>query len=137
VKYAKIFLTFSSTLIVAASVFGMSAQARKSDVDQCTMRALNKAECACEMALEKGTKKALRDYLKLYRNADTACDAMASIKKITEDSNGDELGSGTSADDSSDVGSTLGNPGNNKSVGHAGESPNGGNYGNGQKGKSQ
>ena len=76
-KYTRIF-TLSSALIVAATVFGASAEARKSDLDQCTASGLNKAECACAMALEKGTKKALRDYLKLYRNADTACSARAS-----------------------------------------------------------
>ena len=91
-KYAKIF-TLSSALIVAATVFGASAEARKSDSDQCTAGGLNKAQCACVMALEKGTKKALRDYLKLYRNADTACSARASTANAENSTDGETVGS--------------------------------------------
>jgi hypothetical protein len=88
-------ITLSSALIVAATLFGASAEARKSDVDQCSASGLNKAECACVMALEKGTKKALRDYLSLYRNADTACNARASTE-ITKNSNDGEIDGSTS-----------------------------------------
>ncbi len=146
-KYAKIF-TLSSALIVAATVFGASAEARKSDSDQCTASGLNKAECACVMALEKGTKKALRDYLKMYRTADTACNARASTE-ITKNSNDDETSSTTpsstpstpSAKDNNGLGngdeggcsgggcSDPDNPGN----GSGSSGGNGGNGGNGNK----
>ena len=135
--YTRIF-TLSSALIVAASVFGGSAEARKLSLDQCMGDSPYKAECACETALQKGTQKALRDFLKLYRNADTACNAQASTEIIIENGgNGGEIGSSSSNGGSSTGGIGGNNPGNNKSVGHAGENPSGHGYGNGQHGKSQ
>ena len=153
-KYAKIF-TLSSALIVAASVFGASAEARKSDSDQCTASGRNKAECACVLALEKGTRKALRDYLKMYRTADTACNARASTA-TTETSNEGEPDSSTTPGSSTTVASTknnngLGNgdegdcsgggcgdddnPGHNDSGGNdSGGNDSGGNGGNGGNG---
>jgi uncharacterized protein YjbI with pentapeptide repeats len=89
-KNVRIFFTLSSALIVAASVYGVSADAQKSDLDQCTAGGLSKAECACELALQKGTQKALRDFLKLYENADTACNALASTATV---SNGGDISS--------------------------------------------
>ena len=83
-KNVRIFFTLSSALIVAASVYGVSADARKSALTNALQDGLSKAECACEIALQKGTKKALRDFLKLYRNADTACNALASTANLTE-----------------------------------------------------
>jgi hypothetical protein len=153
-NYAKIF-TLSSALIVAASVFGASAEARKSNWDQCTANHLTKAECACVMALEKGTEMALRDYLRLYRTADTACNARASTA-TTEISNEGEPDSGTTPGSSTTVASTknnnglgngdegdwqgsggfdAGNPGHNDSGGNDSGGNGGNGNGNGNGGK--
>jgi hypothetical protein len=172
-KNVRIFFTLSSALIVAASVYGVSADAQKSELDQCTAGGLSKAECACEAALKKGTQKALRDFLKLYRNADTACNALASTETVSSggdlsssngasssgasssgasssgasssgaSSNGasssgaSSSGASSSGASSSGASSSGANPGNDMSVGNAGESPNGDNFGDGVRGKSQ
>ena len=54
--YTRIF-TLSSALIVAASVFGGSAEARKFSLDQCMADSPYKAECACETALQRVHKR--------------------------------------------------------------------------------
>ena len=38
----------------------------------------NKAEFACQQALNIGSKSALRSFLRIYRNSNTACNALAS-----------------------------------------------------------
>ena len=121
-KYPRIFFTLSSTLIVAASVYGGSAAARTS-YDQCIEGGLGKAECACNFALQKGTVKALQEYLKLYRNADTACNAKASTAKITENSDDDEAdgGSNSSSGGSSSAGDDESDGKNNKGFGNGNE----------------
>lgn len=149
-KSVRIFFTLSSALIVAATVFGVSAGAKKSSYDQCIEDDGSKAECACEFALQKGTKSALQEFLRLYRNADTACNATASTAEFNDSngglggssgggsSNGGSSNGGSSSGGSSSGGSSSGgNPGNDKPVGNAGESPNGSDFGDGVKGKSQ
>ncbi len=106
-KNVRIFFTLSSALIVAASVFGVSADAQKSDLDQCIAGGLSKAECACNTALQKGTQEALRDFLILYRNAETACNALAST--ATDTSGGDVASSsGASSSGASSSGASSG-----------------------------
>ena len=119
-KYPRIFFTLSSTLIVAASVYGGSAAARTS-YEQCIEGGVGKAECACNFALQKGTVKALQEYLKLYRNADTACNAKASTTTLTENSGDDEAdgGSNSSSGGSSSTGESDGK--NNKGFGNGNE----------------
>jgi hypothetical protein len=77
----------------------------------------------------------------LYRNADTACNALASTANLTEDINGGSSNGGSSNGGSSNGGSSSssgGNPGNDMAVGNAGEDPNeSGNFGDGVKGQSQ
>jgi hypothetical protein len=103
-KNVRIFFTLSSALIVAASVYGVSADAQKSDLDQCIAGGLSKAECACETALQKGTQEALRDFLKLYRNADTACNALASTATVSN--GGDVSSNGASSSGASSSGAS-------------------------------
>lgn len=45
----------------------------------------NKAEIACQHALEVGSKSALRAFLRTYRNSNTACDALASTETSDND----------------------------------------------------
>src|SRR3989337_4401861 len=119
-KAVGIFFTLSSALIIAASVYGVSADAQKSDLDQCTAGGLSKAECACETALEKGTQKALRDFLRLYGNADTACNALASTANLRENSSGGEIGGSSSSSggsSSSSGGSSSSSGGSSSSSG--------------------
>ena len=138
-KNLRLFFTLSSSLIIAASVYGVSANAKQSNLEQCIAGGLSKAECACEIALQDGTKKALRDFLKLYRNADTACNALASTAEFTENSNGGPPGSsgGPPGSNGGPPSVSGANPGNFKNVGHAGEDPSGHGFGSGDKGKSQ
>ena len=47
----------------------------------CNTKGYNKAECACQVALDTGSRSALRLFLKRYPRSDTACNAMASTSK--------------------------------------------------------
>lgn len=49
----------------------------------------NKAEIACQHALEVGSKSALRAFLRTYRNSNTACDALASTETSDNDNERD------------------------------------------------
>ena len=49
----------------------------------------NKAEIACQHALEVGSKSALRAFLRTYRNSNTACDALASTETSENDNERD------------------------------------------------
>jgi hypothetical protein len=43
-----------------------------------------KAECACLVALDTGSRSALRKFLQLYPRSDTACNALASTATVKD-----------------------------------------------------
>jgi uncharacterized membrane protein YgcG len=78
-KNLRALFVLSSALVVAASVYGSSAMVQAASLKSCMAGGLTEAECACEAALEKGTKQAIRNFLRSYPGADTACSATAFV----------------------------------------------------------
>jgi hypothetical protein len=67
------------TIIAAATVAGLflsSASVKAASL--CN----SKAECACEIALNSGSRNTLRQFLLLYPRSDTACNAQASTDVV-------------------------------------------------------
>ncbi len=71
-------LVVSGALVAATSFYGSVANAQSAGIKSCMAGGLTEAECACEAALEKGTRQALRSFLRNYRGQGTACAATAS-----------------------------------------------------------
>ncbi len=68
-KNLKTFLIISSALVMAGSFYASTASVQAASLKSCMAGGLTKAECACEVALEKGTRSAIRSFLRDYRDA--------------------------------------------------------------------
>ena len=88
----------------------------------------NKAEIACQHALEVGSKSALRAFLRTYRNSNTACDALASTETSENDN---ERDTGKSAINQSPGGAAPSGGGGGSGGGGSGGGGGGGGAGNG------
>ena len=64
---------------MAGSFYASTAGVQAASLKSCMAGGLTKAECACEVALEKGTKQAIRDFLRSYPRSKTACSATAFV----------------------------------------------------------
>ena len=139
-KIANLFLVLSSAGLAAAAIYGSPAGADNNNE-------LTRAEQACQQALDDGSEEALRKFLKLYPSSDTACYALASTQVLQDTGGASSSGANSSGSSSSSSGASssssgasssssgasssssgssgLGNPGNAKAVGKAGESPGG------------
>ena len=67
----------------AALIGGASNTNAKLQAKNCS--GLNEAECLCVAALDVGTQGALDEYLRLFPDADTACNATASTSLYSID----------------------------------------------------
>jgi hypothetical protein len=98
-KNAKTFLITSSALVMAGVFYVSAASVQAASLNSCMAGGLTEAECACEAALEKGTRQALRIYQRHYRGEDTACNATASTMVITDPGDHNEPASRASGGD--------------------------------------
>jgi hypothetical protein len=70
---------FSLSIVLATAATGLFVgSASVSAAKLCG----TKAECACQMALEIGSKNALRKFMRLYPRSNTACNALASTANV-------------------------------------------------------
>lgn len=72
-----------STLFLTSISSDAAVNAKK-----CRLAGMTIVECACENALNSGSQKALRLFLRQYPGSDTACNATASTKVKTPTSGG-------------------------------------------------
>jgi hypothetical protein len=76
-KNLRAILVVSGALVAATSFYGSAANAQSASMQSCMAGGLSQADCACEIALEKGTKQAIRAFLRNYSGRGTACEATA------------------------------------------------------------
>ncbi len=76
-KNLRAILVVSGALVAATSLYASVANAQSASIKSCMAGGVTEAECACEAALEKGTRQAIRSFLRNYRGQGTACDATA------------------------------------------------------------
>ncbi len=76
-KNLRAILVVSGALVAATSLYGSVANAQSASIKSCMAGGVTEAECACEAALEKGTRQAIRSFLRNYRGQGTACGATA------------------------------------------------------------
>ena len=84
-----------STLFLTSVSSDAAVNAKK-----CRLAGMTIVECACENALNSGSQKALRLFLRQYPGSDTACNATASTKVKTPASGGGNANTSTSSSNS-------------------------------------
>ena len=114
-KNLRAFFILSSALVIAGSFYASTASTQAASLKSCMAGGLTKAECACEIALEKGTKQAIRDFLKSYPRSKTACSATAFVPNFIP---GDDNDNSSSGDRPNGGNTPSGNGGDDEDDGH-------------------
>ena len=83
-------LSLSALTVSAFLAISISAQAA-GQTNNCRRLGLSQAECSCQHALNMGTKRAIKLFLRQYPYSNTACNALNSTAKpfITGDGHAD------------------------------------------------
>ena len=71
-------IAFSLSAVTASALFLASMSGNAATSQSCRQSGLSPAECACQIALDSGSRNALARFIRNYPRADTACNATAS-----------------------------------------------------------